>query len=124
MKSLFLATFILLSHTAFSSERTFECSAKYVFGNKEKASIVGTITSESSLADVTYSIDDQTEFNSVLLTKERNVETKKFAFYQQFQIKDTNYTLFMPERMDTMFFFTAIVGNGKTFERLECTVEN
>lgn len=124
MKSLFLASIILLSTQAFSSERAFECSAKYVFGNKEKASITGTITSETSLADVTYSIDDQVEFNASLLTKERNIQVQKFAFYQQFQIKETNFTLFMPDRMDNRFFFTAIIGNGKTFEKLECSIEN
>ncbi len=124
MKSLLVATFILLSNNAFSAEKNFECNARYVFGEKKSASITGTITSETSLADVTYSIDDQVEWSSALLTKARLDSTPRYAFHQEFKISGGTHTLYMPESMDNMDHFTAIVGNTKSFEKLECFVEN
>lgn len=124
MKSLLLSAFILFSSNVFSSEKKFECSARYVFGVKKSASITGTMTSETSLADVTYSIDDQVEFSAGLVTKARVDSAPRYAFYQQFKISGGNHTLYMPDSMDNMDHFTAIVGNTKTFEKLECFVEN
>lgn len=119
MKTLLLAT-LLLTNSAFASERLFQCSARYVFGNKEKATLTGTITSETTLADVVYTIDDEPEFNVSILTPAKKHLNKRFAFTKQFIVDGGNYTLIMPDKMDSTFFFTAIVGNGKTFEKLEC----
>lgn len=123
MKTLFLSVFLILSQTAFGSERGFHCEARYLFGQKDKAVLSGTITSATSLADVTYSIDDQPEFNAGLSTIDKS-KVKKYAFYQKFNVDDGAYALYMPERMDSSFHFTAIVENGKTSEKLECIVES
>lgn len=124
MKTLFLATILLLSQAAFSADREFSCSAKYVFGDKEKASLTGSIASDSTLSDVIYSIDEQTAFDAPLLKKDRAESARRFAYYQSYKIAGSNFTLFMPEKMDDFDHITAIVGNGKTFERLECVIEN
>ena len=121
MKTL-LFTALLLTNTAFASERLFQCSARYVFGNKEKATLTGTITSQTTLADVVYTIDDQTEFNASILTPAKKNINKRFAFTKQFKVDGGSYTLIMPEKMDSTYFFTAIVGNEKTFEKLECEI--
>lgn len=121
MKTLLLASLLLLSFSAMSAERSFQCNARYVFGNKDKAALTGIITSDTTLADVNYSIDDQTEFNASVLTPARKDLDKRFPYSTQFNV-DGNYSLYMPIRMDSLFFFTAIVGNGKTFEKLECEI--
>lgn len=121
MKTLLFTALFILTNTAMSAERPFHCSARYVFGDKEKATLTGTITSETTLADAVYTIDDQTEFNASILTPSKKNFNKRFAFTKQFKV-DENYSLIMPDRMDSMFYFTAIIGNGKTFEKLECEI--
>lgn len=123
MKTLLLSSLLLLSAASYaqSTERNFQCEARYLFGQKEKAALSGTITSPTSLADVVYSIDEQPEFNSVLVTIDKS-SAKKYAYYQKFSIDDGAYALFMPEKMDSAFHFTAIVENGKTSEKLECVI--
>ena len=124
MKTLFLSTLLLLSAASYaqSNERNFRCEARYFFGQKEKATLSGSITSNTSLADVAYSIDEQPEFNTGLVTIDKS-NVKKYAFYQKFNIDEGSYALYMPERMDSAFHFTAIIESGKTSEKLECIVE-
>ncbi len=124
MKTLLLSSLLLLSAASYaqSTERNFQCEARYFFGQKNKATLSGTITSATSLADLAYSIDDQPEFNAGLSTIDKG-NVKKYAFYQKFSIDDGAYALYMPDRMDSAFHFTAIVESGKTSEKLECIVE-
>lgn len=120
MKSLLLALSLLVSSQVFASEREFRCEARYLFGTKEKATLAGSITSETSLLDVAYAIDDQPEFNVGVLTIDKRA-VEKYPFYQKFNVEG-GYTLFMPVKMDSRSHFTAIVENGKTSEKLECFV--
>ncbi|MBC7428722.1 MAG: hypothetical protein H7336_08940 [Bacteriovorax sp.] len=124
MKMLLIASLLILSNTVFSAERTFECNAHYIFGDKKSTVLKGTITSETSLSDVVYSIDEQVEFDAALLTKTKDESVQEIAFYQPFKIAKSTFTLLMPERMDNRDTFTAIVGNGKSLEKLECFSEN
>nr|BDT29658.1 hypothetical protein BHI3_31240 [Bacteriovorax sp. HI3] len=122
MKILLLALALLLSSQVNASEREFHCEARYLFGAKEKASLAGSITSETSLLDVAYSIDDQPEFNAGVLTIDKKA-VRKYPFYQKFNV-DGGYALYMPDRMDSMFHFTAIVEKDKASDKLECFVES
>lgn len=124
MKSLLLSSLLLLSAASYaqSTERNFHCEARYLFGQKTKAALSGTITSATSLADVIYSIDEQPEFNAGVSTVDKN-SVKKYAYYQKFNIEDGAYALYMPDRMDSTYHFTAIVENEKTSEKLECVIE-
>lgn len=124
MKTLLLSSLLLLSAASYaqSTERNFHCEARYLFGQKQKAQLSGSITSNTSLADIAYSIDEQPEFNAGLLTIDKNA-MRKFPFYQKFNVDDGAYALYMPDRMDSVFHFTAIVERGKTSEKLECIVE-
>lgn len=128
MKSLLLATFLFISNGAFASDdaREFNCSAKYVFGNKEKATLSGSIVNNSSLRDVIYSIDDQVEFNESTLVKNKDADSgkQKYAYNNEFKVSEGVYILYMPINLENRFTFTAIIGNAKTFEKLECVVEN
>ncbi|MBC7714918.1 MAG: hypothetical protein H7177_16350 [Rhizobacter sp.] len=124
MKILMITALLLLSNAAFSAERTFECNAHYMFGIKKSASLKGIITSDTTLSDVVYTIDEQQEFDAALLTKLKDISAQKLPFYQSFKIAGSEHTLFMPEQMNNRDTFTAVVGTSKTFEKLECFVEN
>ncbi len=123
MKTLLLSSLLFLSAASYaqSTERNFNCEARYLFGQKKEATLSGTITGPTSLADVVYSIEEQPEFNAGVLTMDKNA-VKKFSFYQKFNVDDGAYALYMPDRMDSAFHFTAIVESGKISEKLECSV--
>lgn len=126
MKTLLLSSLLLLSAASYAQsteQKNFHCEARYLFGQKQSAELSGSITSNTSLADVAYSIDNQPEFNAGLLTIDKNA-VRKFPFYQKFNVDDGAYALYMPDRMDSAFHFTAIVESGKTSEKLECFVES
>ena len=124
MKTLLLATILIFSHAAFSGEAEFRCEAQYFFGDKTKATLTGLISNSDTLSNVVYTIDDQTVFSAQALYKDKNETERRFAYYKSFKVPRTNFTVFMPERLEDYSRITAIIGNGKTFDRLECEINN
>jgi hypothetical protein len=123
MKTLLLATTILFSQAAFSAQHDFKCEAHYFFGDKKKETLIGAIKDNSKLSRIAYVIDDQTQFNLPALNKDKAEESEtRFPYYNSYKVPDTKFEVLIPEKLDDLDRITVIIGNGKTFERLECDV--
>lgn len=134
MKTLLALALISISTMTKASEIEFHCQAKFLGDTQHVLS--GTITSDSTLSDVVYSIKGEEQFEASLLKKDRNYRPKKYGYYQQMIMasgtwiegSSTEYAILMPEKMTELNRFEAIVRSlndqGGNYTKLECFVEN